>query len=1106
MPYCPKLPAWLPAAAMLLLVLPAAAEEFAADSSEEYSPAISAASDEGERAIPRIRLPEGFSARLFAAEPLLANPVAFHVDERGRVYVAETFRHTDGVTDNRSHMVWLDDDLACRTVEDRVAMYRKHLGEKIADYAREHDRLRLIEDTDGDGRADRASVFADGFHNPADGIASGVLARGGDVFFACIPDLWLLRDADGDGRAEDRRVLHHGYGVHVAFIGHDLHGLRMGPDGRLYFSIGDRGLHVETAGRTVSAPDCGAVLRCNPDGSELEVFAYGLRNPQELAFDEYGNLFTGDNNSDSGDQARWVQVVEGGDSGWRIGFQYLEQPYSRGPWNAEKMWHPTNDEQPAYIVPPLANIASGPSGLTYYPGTGMPERYRGHFFLCDFRGDSGRSGIHTFALRPSGATFEVVDREEFLWSLLVTDCDFAPDGGLYVSDWVEGWAKPTKGRIYRVTHEQASQQPVVAEVKRLLGEGMRDRSPDELAALLAHADMRVRQEAQFALAARGSAAVEAFAAVAGGSESQLARIHALWGLGQIARALPEAAAPVVAQLSDGDAEVRAQAAKVAGECRAEDAYEPLLALLGDDAPRVRFFAALSLGKLGRPEAVPQVLEMLRDNADHDRYLRHAGVMALTALADREALLAAATDGSPAARRGVLLALRRQSSPDVARFLDDPDMTIAAEAARAIHDEPIADALPHLAALAGRQGLPETLHWRALCANFRLGGAANAAAVASVAARADVPEIMRIEALRQLAEWQKPSGRDRVTGLWRPMAPREEGIAADALRNHLPGIFAGPDAVRQEAARIAGELGIDEVGPLLFELAAGRQNSASSRVAALGALEALADARLPDAVSLALADDDARVRAAGRRLRAKADPEAGIALLERALSDGETIERQQAFSTLAGLDHPRAAELLAASLDRLLDGDVPPELRLDLLSAAAMRSEPAVAEQVARYEAARPQDDPLRDYRETLVGGDGERGARVFFDRAEVSCLRCHKVRGRGGDVGPDLTTIAARKDREYLLRSLVQPDTDIAQGFETVVVEMDDGLVHTGILREETADELRLMTPEGKPFSLPKSEVVDRARGKSAMPDTVMKNLTKAELRDVVEFLAGLRE
>ena len=269
-------------------------------------------------------------------------------------------------------MNWLDDDLASRTVADRVAMYKKYLGKGFAAYEVEHERVRRIVDSDGDGQADAATVFADGFNDPAAGIGAGLLARKGDVWYACIPWLWKLRDTKGDGQADRRTLLHEGYGVHVGFIGHDLHGLRFGPDGRLYFSIGDRGFNVKTIdGHTLAMPDTGSVLRCNPDGTELEVFASGLRNPQELAFDQYGNLFTGDNNSDSGDQARWVYVVEGGDSGWRIGYQFIESPISRGPWNEEKLWYPAFDGQAACIVPPIANLADGPSGLTYDPGVSL---------------------------------------------------------------------------------------------------------------------------------------------------------------------------------------------------------------------------------------------------------------------------------------------------------------------------------------------------------------------------------------------------------------------------------------------------------------------------------------------------------------------------------------------------------------------------------------------------------------------------------------------------------------------------------------------------------------------------------------------------------------
>ena len=165
-----------------------------------------------------------------------------------------------------------------------------------------------------------------------------------------------------------------------------------------------------------------------------------------MAFDEYGNLFTVDNILDRRRQGSLGDMVEGGDSGWRIGYQFIESPYSRGPWNEERLWYPAFVGQAAYIVPPIANLADGPSGLTYDPGvTLLPAQFKNHFFLVDFRGSSGQSGIRTFSLQPKGASFQLVNPRQFVWSVLATDADFRPDGVLYFSDWVEGWEMTAEG-------------------------------------------------------------------------------------------------------------------------------------------------------------------------------------------------------------------------------------------------------------------------------------------------------------------------------------------------------------------------------------------------------------------------------------------------------------------------------------------------------------------------------------------------------------------------------------------------------------------------------------------------------------------------------------
>ncbi len=486
----------------------------------------------------------------------------------------------------------------------------------------------------------------------------------------------------------------------------------------------------------------------------------------------------------------------------KSGTQFRQNQYSRGPFNAERIWYPPFEGQPAYVVPPVANIADGPSGVAYFPGTGLPAAYAGHFFLVDFRGGAANSGVHTFTLQPKGAGFELVNREHFLWNILATDVKFGVDGGLYVSDWVEGWGLTGKGRLYRVHDTGLDKDPLILETKRLLAEGTDKRSNKELARLLEHADMRVRQDAQFALAARGMAGLDTLAAVAKQDANPIARLHGIWGVGQVAAHYAASEYPaqvgssmdlLIKLLTDADGEVRAQSAKVIGERRYPRAFSSLTKSLEDQNARTRFFAAIALGKLGRPDAMAALFSLLRKNADQDPYIRHAGVMGLSLIGNVSELLAAARDESVSVRMGVLLALRRLQRPEIAMFLKDPSPALVLEAARAINDEPINGAMHELAELidtpamssflSGTPLVPdsvpeearhklglEALLRRVLNANFHFGTPATAQALAKFAARTDnPPENRRVEALEELANWEHPAGIDRVVGLWRPVA-------------------------------------------------------------------------------------------------------------------------------------------------------------------------------------------------------------------------------------------------------------------------------------------------------------------------------------------------
>ena len=1179
------------AALAAVLVLPSlsAAKDPAepAEAEQSYDPPIAEASGEPANALAGFTLPEGVSGSVWAAEPLFANPVAFDLDHRGRAFVCETFRQKEGVEDNRSHMDWLRADLSAMTVEDRAAYMRAYVEDADARYTAEQDRIRLVTDADGDGRADGSTVFAGGFDSLLTGTGAGVLARpNGDVYYTCIPDLWRLKDTDGDGVADEKEVLSTGYGVRFAFRGHDMHGLTVGPDGRLYWSIGDRGFHVLTPeGELLHRPDTGAVFRSEPDGSNLELFAKGLRNPQELAFDDAGNLFTWDNNSDSGDKARWVHVIQGSDSGWRMYFQYLDD---RGPWNREMMWVPRDVPasvtfgatgvpaetaaatiQPAYSLPPLANIGDGPSGLTYDPGVGLPRELRGHFFACDFRGTPGNSGVRHWTNERVGATFKPVDLGKYVWGVLATDAAFAPDGSLFVSDWVTGWVGEGKGRLYRF----AQTDHPAEESAELLAAGFDELEDSRLVELLIHADRRVRLEAQLELAERN--ATDSLLSVAEDATADpFARRHAVWGYGQCVRAHAADATPLATLAADDDPVLRWWAVRLLGELAPGEHADTITNALRDDDARVVREAALALGGAAGPDpaAAGWLREVVAERGD-DPALFHAASVGLSGAATPEELAAflgvsfASRPGRTAAEvaaqnerlhLAAVVAARRIGPAALAGLLDRAadasTPRVRLELFRAAVDEPAADGAL-IARVAAFPGLPEfefqiftdpgdaavldATHRRGLMANFLLGDRDSARNVLEVAAEPNVPANLRAEALAELTMWDAPDRLDRVTGRLRPAEewaavsdanriekdgerPEKDRVSRDAgflpalLARQVDALLDGPPEVRAAAVALLAKYDVEgALGPIRA-LAESDAEPAAVRTAAVKAVDRLADGALADGAVAAqvarraLTSNDAAVRAAARAILVKRDPAAAVSTLADALESGETLERQEAVAALAKLRSDEADAVLKTWLEKLVNGEAPPEIALELLEAAEARKTGGFEKYLVAYNARRGADK-TDAWSESLRGGDPVAGADIFFNRASVSCQRCHIAEGRGGEVGPSLDGIAAQKgkDRAYLLESIVVPSAKIAEGFATAVVLTEDGQVHTGVLKSETDEAITLILVDGtktRELAIPTDTILDRADGPSAMPADIPDHLSKRDMRDLVAYLTTLKE
>lgn len=1058
----------------------------------------------------KAKVPSGFTADIWASEPLLANPVAFCFDPQGRMFVSETHRYRSSVLDIRHYMFMLEDDLASRNQTDWLALIKKNFPKDWQQLEKESEVIRLVHDSNRDGKADQSSVYADGFNSPLDGIASGVLWHNDALYFTNIPALWKF---EGKDKAVKREELHRGYGVRFSYTGHDFHGLAIGPDERLYFSIGDRGASVKTKeGGSIEIPDEGGVFRCEPDGSKLELVMRGLRNPQELAFDDQGNLFTGDNDSDQGDRERWVYIAEGADAGWRIGWQHHPLGKDFNPWLAEKMWEPRDAKknQPAYVLSPLANLPDGPSGLVYYPGTGLPAEYAGSFFLAGYKGSTAKSAVSTFKNVVDGASFKLEGQRTFFDNVQATDVDFGPDSRMYVSAWDEGWDRSDQGRIYRLSHEAArkDQAAQIAEVEKLLGEGFAKRSSEELSKLLGHADQRIRLNAQWALGTKPDGA-QRFA-VAAAKGQGLARLHGIWGLGVLHRKAVTPASlailePLKALAKDADAEVRAQ---VLGAIVQPGALAPAWAEaaavegLKDASPRVRYFAARALGHLHK--APGAILNMLKENDGKDQYLQHAGVEALATIADKAALEAASKDQSRALRLAAVLAYRKLGSEQAARMLADTDAAIVSEAVHAINDLPIPAALPALAKLA-----PEFVDTkeplvavRALNANFRVGDAESATRLAQFTASAK-SESLRLVALEMLAHWGEPPARDYVVGIYRPLPKRDGAPAAQALSAVASQLLSeSSEKLLVEVCNALEANLVKAASPQLLALVQNGKAPAKARLAALDALGKLGTPEFTTALNAAANDADASLKTEASKLLGKKDPAASAKQLAASYPKAAVAEKKQILSALGDNPSPEAGKAIAALVADF--AKVPAEAQLELLEAAAKR--PEAKDALAKYEAGLPQNDAMAKFLPTLAGGDASTGKKLFNEHAVAACMRCHKVSNSGGDAGPALDGLAAHKDRRYILESIVNVNAAIADGFQMVVLSMKDGNTLAGFLKKETDAELTIQVP-GEPQSknVKKTDIKQRDTAPSGMLPNLADLLTKRELRDIVEYCATLK-
>ncbi|HTM52107.1 MAG TPA: PVC-type heme-binding CxxCH protein [Bryobacteraceae bacterium] len=519
----------------------------------------------------------GLEVKLWAAEPDLLNPTNIDIDSRGRIWVLE------GVN------------------------YRRQLrGEK--DY-RSGDRIVILEDTNHDGKADKAKTFVQeaGLRSPL-----GIAVLGNKVVVSQSPGITVYTKDEDDRIVKKETLLTGWNGVDHD---HGLHAVTFGPDGRYYFNSGDQGFDVtDKSGRRLASGKsgpyyAGCALRVNPDGTGFTVLGHNFRNPYELALDSFGSIWQTDNDDDGNAWVRVNYVMQGGNFGyWGPGARK---------WQEDKGSH-FHSENPG-VVPNIQRTGAGsPTGLVVYEGKLLPEKYRGQLL----HSEAGKRLINTYLLSPDGAGYSLKIEDTVsaadTW-FRPSDVAVGPDGAVYIADWYDAsvgghqMKDIGRGRIYRLAPAGYRPAPVRVDLATDAGLGDALRSPAQSVRYLAYERLKER----------GPGALSALLDMAGRGDPVL-RARSLWLLGSIPG---EGRRKVEEALRDPDSNFRIAAIRIL-QLNGADMVAVTRPLLQDPSPQVRREIAIALQDVRTQGALDSLIELCRQYDGKDRwYLEALGIAA-----------------------------------------------------------------------------------------------------------------------------------------------------------------------------------------------------------------------------------------------------------------------------------------------------------------------------------------------------------------------------------------------------------------------------------------------------------------------------------------------
>lgn len=1012
----------------------------------------SAADKAAERAVP-IKVPPGFTIEKVAGPPLVEHPIMAGFDERGRLFVAES---------------------AGRNLN--AAALLKELPNSI----------KVLEDSDGDGRFDRSAVFADKMAFPM-----GALWHDGALYVCAAPSVWKLEDTKGTGVADKRTELVTKFG----FTGNaaDIHGPFLAPDGRLYWTDGRHGHEIKRPDGTVLQGKAARIFRCKPDGSDIEVVCGGgMDDPVEIAFtSENEPLATVD--ILIGRPSRIDAIIYCIDGGV---YPYAEQVL--------KEFKRTGDLLPA--VADLGWVA--PSGLMRYRANVFGPEFRNNLFLAEFNTHK----IKRHVLERDGATFKTRS-EDFLSS---ADPDFHPtdvledaDGSLLVID-TGGWFRngcPTsriekpeiKGGIYRIRRAGA---PKIDD-PRGLEYKWATMTPIELVRLLDDPRWAVRDRAVHHLGKLGNTPLPALKITVEGSASVRARRNAVWALTRIETR--EALVLIREALGDRETSVKLAALHAIGLLRDREAMKPLLAMVTKETPEVRRQAATALGRIRNPEAVPAIIEALRIGGD--RFLEHALIYALIEINHRPSILNALGAPAPAVRRAALIALDQMDNGGLTRelvtpFLADTDRALQQTAFSIIVNRPewAKDLTGLLGEWLGQEKLDAVRQENIRSALMALGKELTIQTLISASLKEEkTPAANRVLLLETLGRmpFDKKTKPAWLEALGQSLQQREEAVLRQAVATVRSLNVDGFDDQLRGLIKDTGKPAEVRVAALTTVATRSKQKPALDTPEVFAFLVSRLDKEVPPLSRMAAAEALSHVMLSDSQLESLTQTLASAGPLEMSHLMA-VYERPTPLEIgkklIAALDKsPGLPSLPADTLRRTLK-DHPDEIK-KLAEPIFKRLEMSLETQRAK----------LAELKPVLAVGDVARGKEVFHGK-RAACVACHLAQGQGGVIGPDLTKIGGIRTGEDLLEAIVFPSASFVRGYEPFTITTADGKLHNGIIARESADALYLVTAERNEVRIPRTAVDTIERGKvSIMPQGLDAQLSRDELSDLIAYLRSLK-